>query len=237
MERVCERVDEIAKKMGITQEIMIYASEKQRHTPVSIHGSKISQTAIQICFNARSLNLSEDAIDFVIAHEFSHIANYDHMIVSVILSATILAIDTMAFFYFSIFAIPFIECLGTYLQTIILRSREKNADLHAMTVLGSNEGAIEWFDDAIAHCLEKRKKTEDDFKHNPEEYFNNAPDFFSRVIRKLFYYYSHDVIACGISPEGDNRKDLTHPPLLKRKEQAMEFYPKSDMNDQQILVE
>jgi Zn-dependent protease with chaperone function len=220
--RLLKRTKEIAKEMGITQEIKIYSSEENLSD--SAFGSKVSLTAIPIFISLRTLNCSDEFVDFIIAHELSHIANHD-LLHELAISPTIFVIELIACCFFSPFIIPFIESFASIVEDYFQRLHESGADHHAMNTLQSNKGMLEFCNKSIKEHKEIRKNTEHEFYHDQNTYFNK-PQLVSRMIRKFFFLVSKETLVSNFSLEGNSRSDLRHPPMTKRREAAMNFRPK-----------
>ncbi len=219
--RVLEKVKEIAKALHINQEIQIYSSEAIQ--PTTALGTRCSQTAIPIFINLATLKLSDEEIEFALAHELSHIAHNDYLHL-LVLSTVILAIEVIAAIIFTPFLIPLIASIESIFEKYLLIRNEKAADLSAMTILKSNCGAVKLFDGLIAEHLKFRKNDEEHFIHNREKYFNSKSCFLN-VLRRCFSWISKDTLVSKVNVEGENRFDVHHPTLAQRKQDALNFVP------------
>lgn len=219
LERVLAKIKNVAKDLAITQEIALYTSTSEVEYPDLSLGSRISLTALPVFISTRTLSLSDEEVDFIIAHELSHISHND-VIKEVVFSLTVLTVELIAIFHFSILAIPLIEGVAILIENYLQRLVEGAADRSAITVLKSSDGASEYFNQSIVKNRAMREKIEKIFEKEPEKYFNSG-NFFIKPMRKLFSYISKETLVTAYSSEGNYRVDLSHPPLTKRRDAAI----------------
>ncbi len=176
---IIDRTHELARRLGITKEVKIFPSP----TATGL-GTSFSSEAILLIDNGTAVK-SRDVIDFVLAHELSHIA-HNHTTQRTVLKIAFLILDILSALFISPWIIPLCEALAKPLENLVVRMQEKDADLTAMKILNTNLGAIEFF----TTRLEENKN-----------------------IRSKPYMDSR---KRDLSPEGNIRLDLEHPPLTKR---------------------
>ena len=137
----------------------------------------------------------------------------------------ILIIEIGAYCFGHLYAIPFIEGVGTLCEKKLSRFTEMAADSSAIEVLNSNEGALDRFNTRIESNLKVRIKDETTFNTDKDEYFN-TPYRWTNFIRKLIFSISKDTVVSNASRNGENRNDLGHPTLMQRKENALNYVRK-----------
>lgn len=214
LHRILNRTAELAKQMGITQGIRLYSAEMDR-SDATVGSAKISSTPIPIFITPRTLNCTDEQIDFIIAHEISH-AFHNDMLDEAVVSFSIFAIEMLACFLISPFAVILIEGAASVYENYRQRTKELAADRKAITILGSSEGLIQFCNHASDLNLKVRQKTEEIFKHDKNKYFASS-FLYLRMLRRCFSLFSKEVMVCNVSPEGNNRFDLRHPSLEERK--------------------
>jgi Zn-dependent protease with chaperone function len=226
------QVHALANKMGIKQEVQVYAGERCCET--GMMGGTFAISASFIQFSAQQINDSNETLDHVIAHELFHI-NRNHRLKQALFEGAVLVIEILAvlsiagivFLSFEgavlivnvlaalsiVVLIPLIEAVARKISLAIRRSQEKQADIEGMRVLGTNRGAIAAFEQGIAKNLETKNNARKILKVFSDRF---TPEFQKKInplnidwdgIRTIFNKYT---------PAGDNRTDLEHPPLSVR---------------------
>lgn len=142
MLHVLLRAKEIAKDMGIQQEIKLYSSNNcfVSHTM----GCRYSLTSIPILLSLYDINGTDEELDFVIGHELGHIY-HNHIAINALYNLAILVAEIVLSILFTPFLIPLIEGCAFAGKTFIHIKSEIEADLHSIRHFESNRGAISWW--------------------------------------------------------------------------------------------
>ncbi len=213
------RVEEIAKKLGISQKIKVYSSESE-NLAFTI-GTKLSQTDTPVYISPNLMMMSDEALEFVVGHELSHIA-HDDISHQLLFNIGIIAASIFALAVSMPLALPFISAGGFLLSCYQKKSHEINADKESMIVNNTNHGAIEFFSIFNQHLKAQRIATLLTFKKDPSKYFETSCTK-TNFLRFLTSFFTKKVAAISISPEGNNRYDYAHPTITSRIEFAKNF--------------
>lgn len=183
---IIDRVNELAKKMGMHEKIRIIPSLE---SPGAL-GSKFSKEIV-VCVTRELAYRSKEEIDFVLSHELTHV-NHNHFLIETGIKASILTFEILGAVFVSPLTIPLIEFFASPLENFCHRAREMDADQTALKILNTNTGAVSYFSNKIQHFQAMRAAAS---SCSPEE-------------RKKREQY--------ISVSGDNRLDIIHPPFSAR---------------------
>lgn len=188
------RVDAIAKKMGIEKEIQIFAANHP-HCSTAVIGGIWFKGSLAMNFNIETIEEPDEELDFIIAHELSHFKN-NHWFKKGFFNLSVSAADAIAAVTVGIVFIPLIEGTATIASHAISRMHEKEADLCAMYILGTNRGAV---------------------KHFEKEIGKNKNIFFQMIASS----YEKE----ALTQDGHLRTDFDHPSLITRLAYAREWIP------------
>lgn len=184
---VIDRVESLAKKAGIRQEVQILLGN-QKTNLASVSGNSISRLPIAVLIDLSFLqNSSYEEIEFTLAHEISHAAR-NHLFISCLVEVAILIVDVVVAIFFTPFAIPLVEFAAAPFERALERWQEKDADQRAVKLLRSTEGGIQF----LSKVIEAHRS------------FRN-----SQKSKGIYYQLL-------ISPEGNHRYDLHHPSFSRR---------------------
>lgn len=137
-----DRAKKIARKSGISQKISLFTSKNLKfHHSSFTNGSKFALTSIPIFIHLSDLHASDQVLDFTLGHEIGHICHND-ILKDAFYSLAILVLEIACAILFTPFAIPLIEGGAFVGDTFIRLDSEIDADLHAMKLFQSNQGAI-----------------------------------------------------------------------------------------------
>lgn len=218
LHQVLDRTTAIAEQMGVKQGVRVYSGEIQ-HDDCTLGAAKTSTTTIPVYISPRTLNCSDEVINFVIAHELSHSFNND-ILYEGVASLSVFAIEVLAYFFISPFAITFIEGAASVYENYCQRTKELAADKKAITLLGSSEGLVQFCNHGKEYNLKIRENSIKAFRENKDVYFG-TPMLSMKILRKGVFFFSKEVVVSNVSPEGGNRFDLKHPSDSERTELAL----------------
>lgn len=188
LSKVLTQVNTIKNRMKIAKEVVVVVDNEPGNDGACL-GSVHSLTPIVIVINIGALLLPKEELDFLIAHELSHAVHKDGL-KTCFKSACILATEVAASYFFTPWAIPLIEIASAPLCWWSCRQAEQAADLRALQILETSEGAVAIMQRAIDSNLETART------------------------RNM-----HD----RISPEGNDRHRIFHPPLTQRLRYCQEW--------------
>lgn len=189
---IVSRVGSIAKKMNIEKEILVFAVNDTSVPTGAMGGTWFKGLPVVIRFNVKTVNASDAQFDFITAHELFH-CKYNHSYKALLFNLAVLTVDAVAAATIvGILLIPFIEGTASMAKHAISKIHEKEADNYAMQILGTNQGAIECFENAI----KKNKK----IKNNPLIFASTGT---TNIMEK-------------ITIDGNIRDDLDHPSQTTR---------------------
>ncbi len=195
---VLSTVDAIAKKMDIQKEVLVFAVNDTSVQTSAIGGTWF-KGPIAIRFNVNTVKDADEIIDFITAHELSH-CKHNHSYKRLFFDLTILTVDTIAAATIAgVLLIPFIEGAASIAGHAISRVHEKEADIYAMKILGTNKGAIEY----LENCIKDNLKTK------------NCP------LMKILAPSSVE----QVTDDGSLRSDLDHPSETTRLAYAKQWIP------------
>jgi Zn-dependent protease with chaperone function len=146
--RIELKIKELSEKLGITQRVQIYEISGTSHGSAKAFGSLLSQK-IGIVFERGFLQeLTEEAQEFVLAHELSHIKSNDHLSFGVV---EIVSQIASTFFLKMIFSASKAETIGFFISgwalSLFSQWREKCADANALLISSSGlKGARDFFE-------------------------------------------------------------------------------------------
>jgi len=212
-----DRINSFAKDLRVKQKIAIYSSENSK-TYGAAAGSTLSCTAIPIILNRELLAESEDVIEAVLLHELTHVA-HNHQGLDLLYTLAVMVADIAAAIFVTPFAIPLIEGLASPLNNFLHRALEKDADLTALKILNTNTGALKLFRKINQMNKDFRIADANEIKNHPEKFplFAQLPS--DEQAKRLQWR------KMNLSPEGNNRKGLEHPPLTERIAYIKAFQP------------
>lgn len=226
---VLHRIQELAKKMGITQKVRVYSSASIKENTHSV-GSRLSSADVVVFVSIIDLFcLSEKDLDFLLSHELSHYSNYDYF-KKLVFSTAILSVDGIAYSCIGPFAPFLIEgTLTVPLENYCKRLREKQADENAMRILESTEGALKWTSKQLERNTKIRADEQKQMQEDLAGYFN-APNYslYERLLRRVAYCFSKETVVSHLDLSLHNRCDLEHPPILDRLQYIRDFKIKRD---------
>jgi len=154
MHRRLDRLQELAKQMGISQKVEVYSSD-QTTTIAGTIGSRLAFTAVPVIIDKDTFNLSDAQFDFIVSHELSHVA-LNHSFHFFLYSLAVLVADVAAAIFLTPFAIPLIEGASALGSNALHCQSEKDADMKAMKLINSNKGAVDFFKGMVAKQLKQR---------------------------------------------------------------------------------
>ncbi|HSW73211.1 MAG TPA: M48 family metalloprotease [Chlamydiales bacterium] len=222
LEHFVRKVEEVSQKLKLKQCLKPYSSKEKDSN--SSHGSNLfSFSPIPIFLNSTSLKASNAQIDAIVAHEASHSASNDKA-KRYLLSCCLLIAEIGAYYSGYTYVLPLIEGAASLIENAYQRRIEMAADTKAMEILNTNEGTLESMGYHEKIYKEQRTKDETAFNADPKGYFHTKNSWLN-CTRKLFSLFSQKLVVSVISPEGNYRKDLYHPPLSKRIVNALKFQP------------
>lgn len=206
---VLNRVESIAKQMGIKQKIEVYTSHKI--CPTAVLGGASSLTPVLMFLDVEMINSAEDEIDFVIGHELSHVKHND-IFINAALSNIALMINFL-FLNFYPWGIVLNEAVFSIANCFICRKIEQIADVTSMQTLHSSYGAKKVWTKFIRKMLSIKQAKPEDIKNfvDPRLLPKLTPRKIARMQQK-------------ITPEGNNRLDFEHPPFTQRLLTAKTFH-------------
>ncbi len=143
MRRTQTFVNGLRFKLGIQQEVAIYINPTHGQAGSCI-GSRASSNKIGMILNGFAFYFPQEELEFLIAHELSHAAHNDGLKVWAYNLAIIIA-EMATAYCLTPYAIPLIEIASAPLDWTFCYFAEKNADLSAIKVLRTAEGAISFF--------------------------------------------------------------------------------------------
>lgn len=199
----------LAKQMGIGPVRILRGKQSQGFADAV---SDIHHRFIKLNFDV--FTLSEEEIEFLIAHELAHLEHRD-IAKRIVFSWVILGLQLIAFRYLNVKrafgAGMLIWAIGEKVGRTMILHQEKMADERAMQVLNSNVGMVKYMHrDLKMHYKAKHMSKEDYQKIQPDGDFEK--------IKKSQY---------KITPQGNYRYDYTHPPMTERLAHALSFQPVS----------
>ncbi|MES2121483.1 MAG: M48 family metalloprotease [Chlamydiota bacterium] len=207
---VLDRVEGIAKKMGLKQEIHLYTGPER--LPTGAFGSAFISKPANIFIDAEIFHLSLEEIDFVMGHEIAHIYHNDCLQDVAFEAATILT-EVLFCFLISPLSLIIVEPLCNVARHYALfQGQEYNADQRAMQILGSNVGAVRFFEERIQSMKTLKNATYD--------------EFLARLKPRHIRHWNAKKVSEAqdkITPLGNNRADLNHPPFTARLKSALEY--------------
>ncbi|MES2122484.1 MAG: M48 family metalloprotease [Chlamydiota bacterium] len=215
---VLDRVQELAKKMGINKEVHLY-----RSMGTSAHGLSFFSNPAQLFIEKKHLLLPDDELDFILCHELSHIKHNDRL-KTVVFDAIACLVEVVAFPLIFPIAVLIIEpAINLCDHYVFRRNKEESADQNAIQTLQSNTGAVNHWKRTIKENLDKRASAVKmlevlaKLKSKGENVEKVAPQLLKMLKERLD----------RITLSGDTRNDFDHPPLTKRLANALAFKPRS----------
>ncbi|MES2122554.1 MAG: M48 family metalloprotease, partial [Chlamydiota bacterium] len=142
-----DRVETLAQKMGIKQEVHLYAGlfSEEGSFGASLFGKPSIIKIGPSLLNSKT----NPEIDFVLAHELAHIKHHDN-VRSVAFMAAAMLVQTVFFFAISPLALLVLEPVINLSQNYLLsRSQESRADRTSIQTLQTNAGAIRYLSEEI----------------------------------------------------------------------------------------
>lgn len=172
------------------------------HKKIRIFPSRESPAALGSLFSKEIVvyitkemaSLTNDEIDFIVSHELTH-AHHNHFLKETVIKTSILVLEILGAIFLSPLTIPLFEIFASPLENFGHRVRETDADQTALKTLNTNAGAVSYFSNKISRFKSMRAAAS---SRSPEEQY--------------------------ISPSGDNRLDIIHPPYSARLANAQSFH-------------
>jgi len=131
---VANLTETLRKKAGITIPIYPCYSTSHEH--------KLAAFENVIVLNRYVLSCSQEEKEFLIMHELMHI-HLSHLDIRLSLCFFFAAVDLIFLYYYSIKVTVCFEFIAFYIESSVSCYQEKEADLRAIEVLETNQGAIE----------------------------------------------------------------------------------------------
>lgn len=214
LQYVIDRVETLAKKMGLGKEIRVYTSAQRINT--ASHGSTLFAKHANLFLDTRFIHVSDDQLDFILCHEMAHIQNND-CVKDFAFHAAAFVAEFLFFTLVSPLSLLLVEPTLNFSKYYLLhRNEETAADRKAIEVLQSNSGAVKFFMGQVA-----RMKT-----------LKNATyhEFLAEIKPRNVAQWNPKRVADEqdkITPSGDSRLDFNHPPLSSRLRAALAFRPRN----------
>jgi len=207
---VLARIKKIAKMMGLSNSIQCFMHPKGSASILTTSTFSLSPVCIYI--NHRLLKEADSVVDFTIAHELAHLKNND--ILGDLLFNNVVWIVGVGCLMHCPLLIFLVEIVASVIENFFLcRKTEKDADFLAMNTLATNRGAINFFGNRIKQNSSiKRIEIPKTWK-NPH------------LVKWL------EKMKDSLTPEGNLREDLKHPPLTERLAYARAFVPQKISGD------
>ncbi len=207
---VFNKVEEIAKKMGLKNEIHLHTGPER--IPTASFGSALISKPAHVFIDAEIFHLSFEEIDFVLGHEIAHIYHND-CIQDVAFEAATIFVELIFVLFISPLSLIVVEPLcNTTRHYSLFQGQEYRADQRAMQTLKCSAGAVRFFGDRIKNMKALKNATCD--------------EFLARLKPRNIHQWNARKVAHAqekISPLGNNRSDLNHPRLTDRLKSALEF--------------
>ena len=213
-----DRVETLAQKMGIKQEVHLYAGLFSEES--SLGASLFGKPSFITIGPGLLRDKTDQEIDFVIAHELAHIKHHDSEKHAAFKAVAMIA---QAVFCFAISPLallllePVINLSENYLLS---RYQESNADQKAIQTLQTNAGAIRYFSEELAFWRLFKNSSHMDILKVMQ------PGFDPQKISPFDIKWAQERQEV-ITNSGDCRTDLSHPPLSTRLKSALAFRPQS----------
>ena len=212
-----EKIQELALKMGITKPIELVEAPESA-LPFSSFGSNIIPLKMGIFISPKAmdeLKLSDDECEFLLAHEIAHLQSNDEIkltalrVVASAITTVALGIifpDSLLFDFPLFITIPASLLIGP---------------LSLASIGGFAAGAL--FSLSFVKQIEKRADLRG-FHHSSPAEKQASPGFFQKFIGLQLGNRENPsdtalqkrLLSWIISPEGNNRLDVVHPPLTER---------------------
>lgn len=197
---VLNRVEELAKKMGITKPIELYLGSEAKS-----NGSTFLSAPARICISTKDILSDDDELEFVLCHELAHIKHND--------TPKMVAFNTIALLI-ELIALPIFPLIFLVIEPTIKwsdyylfsRGCEQRADLAAIRVLQSNQGAVKHFKRLINENLSYKKMATELLDAHAKRQTELSP-----MIQGIAHTLNDET-----TPDGNNRMDFNHPSLTSR---------------------
>lgn len=225
--RTLEKVQLLAKALNISQEIKVYTAETE-NVAFTIGSSLLTQKTLPIFISPNIITQSDEALDFVLGHELSHIAHND-LLVQLIFNVSVLAFSIFTFVVSPLF-LPLVFGGSFLASSGLKKAQETLADRSSILINQTPQGALDFFSQLNDEMKILRIRTISYFQDNPEKYFS-SDNLKTKLLRIALRVFSKKTVAIGISPEGNNRYDFDHPSLTWRIAFAENFLKNQEVSD------